>query len=138
MSNNNTCPCSYLKKTVSKASLYGMGKVATTKLVSKAPKSEDVVMEKVSKSKFKNEIFTSVGAYIAATYGWWYMQDMAQSYEPTSLSGLPIDVVGDVYKAAIIELVNFLMGKGSMNGFLHELLLVGVTDVAYNSLDMMY
>jgi tRNA(Ile2) C34 agmatinyltransferase TiaS len=134
------CKCSSLKKAVCNASLYGMLKAASMDVVKKAPKKDkDIITEKVSKGKWKSELLGSVVAYGGAQmmYGYTDMGTMFYGYEPEAVKGLPIDVAADVYKAAIIELVNYFMGRGSISGFLHELLLVGGADVVYNSVSKM-
>lgn len=134
------CECTYLKKTLCESAIYGMGKAATMDITkTKSKKSKDgVLTEKVGKSEWKKELFTSVGAYALSQYGYWYLKDGMMSYEPTVFQGLPIDVVKDVYQAFIIEMVNGIMkGKFSMNSFLHELLLTGGADIVYNQIGKM-
>jgi hypothetical protein len=131
------CNCNYLKTTVAKSTLYGTYKIASTKVVSKAPKTDgDILTNKVSKGKLRNELLMDIATYGAATYLWWYMKDYTALYSEM-VKDLPLDVVGDVYKAGVISLVDFARGKGSINGFIHELLLVAATDVTYSALDAM-
>lgn len=135
----SSCECSYLKSTVCKSALYGTYKVATTTVVNKAPKVDgDILTQKVSKGKMRNEILMDVGVYALAQYGYWYLSDsMMMSYEPDMVKDLPINVVENVYKAVIISGVDAIRGKASMNSFIRELLLVSATDFTYQALDGM-
>lgn len=133
----SSCECSYLKNTVSNTALYGTYKMITTKVVNKAPKQDtDVLSEKVSKGKFKNEILMDMGAYALAQYGYWYMKDNLLGYEPDMVRDLPINVVENVYKAGIIALVNYLRGEGNLNTFIRELMLVSAVDATYQIVNM--
>lgn len=134
----SSCECSYLKKTICDSALYGTYKVATTKVVNKAPKSDKGVLEeKVSKGKLRNEILMDVGVYGLSSYTWNMWKDKMMGYEPEIMKDVPIDVMKSVYQAGIISLVDMLRGQGSMNRFIHELLLVSATDMTFNLIDGM-
>jgi hypothetical protein len=134
----SSCNCNYLKKTVCNAGLYGTLKVATTKVVGKAPKKDnDVLTQKVSSGKMRNEILMDVAAYGAAQYGWWYLAENAMSYQPEMFADLPINLMEDLYKAGIITLIDAARGKATINSFIHELLLVGATDFTFKAIDSM-
>ncbi len=132
------CECSYLKQTVCNSALYGTYKVATTKVVNKAPKSDsNILEEKISKGKLRNEILMDVGVYGLSSYTWSMWKDQLTGIEPDMFKDIPVDIVKSVYQAGIISLVDWARGKGSINSFIHELLLVSATDFTFSAIDGM-
>ena len=64
----------------------------------------------------------------------YYLKPMMGSMDLSTQLGAPVDITKGIYQAFMIELTNSLMGSGfNVSGLIHELLLIGGTDIVYNS-----